>query len=405
MRYIKRYIMRCVAILAAAALVAMASAPAAAASPPLTFNDVSTVPWAEPAIAFLAAQGVVKGVSASAFAPDQPVTAEQVVTFLARLFPSAAAQPTVTLPGVASWAQAAVHWASQHGIIPDLRAFDPTAPAPRAEVVTWVVQALGLPTASAPAPSFGDAAAIPPADAAAVGAAQADGLVVGDANGNFDPAASVTRAQLALILLRAEEALALDAGTPAQAPYAWQSGSASLLAGTATTGSATLPAGAITAGRLSGGTSSGTGGGTTTGASGSADFVEAAGVGAGTLATASGRVPFLWQQPTATTPGGLWLYPAAATAPIAYTYTAPGATGAVQVTAASGLAANLGAGETLTVQPPVGAGGTETATATVTLGAAAGGTTLSLAYSGPALPTAVLIATETAAAAADVTAP
>ncbi len=386
--------MRYTAWLAIAALVALlgpplapaAAAAAAPAAPPLAFADVSGVSWAEPAIAFLAAQGVVKGVSATSFAPDEAVDGETAVTFLARLFPSSNAQPATALAGVAAWAQASVTWAEANGVIASPAAFQPTQPAPRAQVVEWVVKALGLSTASAPAPSFNDAASIPPADADAVGAAQADGLVVGDANGNFNPSAPVTRAQLALILLRAEEALALNAGTPASAPYSWQASGTSLLAGTATTGTDTLPIGAVSAGRLTGATGT------------AADFAKSAGVGAGTLVTGSTRVPFLWQEPTASAPGGLWLYAAGASSPIAYAYTAPAADGTVQVTAASTLAASLGGGETLTVQ--LGGSGTpETASASVTLGSAAGGSSLTLQYSGPALPTAVLVATETAAAA------
>jgi hypothetical protein len=368
-------------------------AAAAATTPtaPVPFNDVGGDTWAVPAIALLAGEGVVKGVATATFAPDQPVTEEQAVTFLSRLFPASGATPDHALPGVDAWAQAAVAWAEAQGVVDNPSAFAPIAAAPRAQVVAWVVRALGLQSATVPPSTFADAASIPPQYAAAVDVAQADGLVVGDTNGDFLPSSPVTRAQVAVILLRAEEALALDVATPTSAAYAWQDGATALLSGTATTGSDTLPIGAITAGRL-----------TSPGGAFAADFAEAAGIGAGTLVTTSGgqttRTTFLWQEPTSTAPGGLWLYAGAAA--VAYGYTAP-QSGTVQVSAASALATTLGAGESLAITSGA-ASGTESATATVSLGQAAGGATLTLTYAGPTLPTGALIATETAAAAASV---
>ena len=377
------------AVTTLALLAAIAPPVRAAAQVPIPFTDVSTVSWAEPAIGLLAAQGVVKGVAQETFDPQAPVTGESMVTLLARLFPTTAGAAATPIPGVDAWAQASVAWARQTGIITDLSAFAPTAPAPRAEVVAWVVQALGLGGQTSSAPTFADAASIPPQFASAVGTARADGLVVGDSNGNFTPLAPVTRAETAVILLRAEEALALGAA-PTQTPFNWSTGAASLLAGTAATGTDTLPVGAVTAARLS----------STDGAF-AADFADAAGIGAGTLVTTaagqSTRTPFIWQDPTTSTPGGLWLF--AGQSMLAYSFTATPA--AVTVTAASALAASLGAGETMTLQPGEAAS-TETATATVSLGTSVGGATLNLTYSGPAIPPGPLIATETAAAAASV---
>jgi hypothetical protein len=393
----RRFRLLAAAPLAAALVASGPSALAAVPAPPVPFSDVGGVPWATPAIGLLVAQGAVKGVAPDAFAPALPVTQEQAVTFLARLFPDTATAPAQPLPGVDAWAQASVAWAEAHGVVSDPGAFAPTAAAPRAQVVAWVVRALGLADATAPAPTFADAAAIPARYAADVGAAQADGLVVGDPSGNFRPLDPVTRAEVAVILLRAEEALAAGAGAAAPAPFAWQVGPgpsslADVLTGTALTGSHALPAGTVNAGRFTG-----------AGGSFAADFAEAGGVGAGTLVSTSAgqstRTPVLWREPGGGAPGALWLYYPGSADPLVYTFTVTA--GSVQVTAASDLAAALVAGETLATAGGASAG-TETATASLTVGPAAGGGALALAYSGPEIPAGMLIATETAAVAAKV---
>lgn len=298
------------------------SAPAAAAAgalpQPSAFADLAVARWAEPAVVLLAAQGVVKGVSPSSFAPAAPLTGEQAITFLSRIFPGAGVStpPSETPNGVDPWALSAVEWAEGTGIIQHPTAFRPRVPAPRAQVVAWLVRALGL-TGSATA-TFSDAAAIPPQYAAAVGVAQSDGLVQGDPNGNFDPAAPMTRAQMAVILVRAERALAFArAGTPALFNWGYVQGSASqpIATGTVQAGSTSLPIGTIDAGVVQ-----------TRDGRMQERYVLARGIGAGTLRVTRGGatldIPVVWRAPANLQDGRLWLFMPGSAGPAGYSYAA-----------------------------------------------------------------------------------
>lgn len=368
----------------AAASAAAASAP----QPPVPFTDLDGVSWALPSVAALTAQGVIHGVSATSFAPGQPLTAEAALTFLSRLFPDSSSAPATPLPGVDSWAQAAMAWALGKGLIGDATVAAATKPAARADVVNWTVRALGLLGSNPPQPTFTDDAGIPQGDVAAVGTAQADGLVVGDGSGAFLPASPITRAQMAVILRRAEQVLAIQPGMAA--PFSWQGGLSAgamqtLIDGTATAGSARLPAGTVSGGHLV----------STTGGF-AANYLMTGSTGAGSLTITSGglatRVPFLWEEPNATTPGVLWLYTGANVA--AFTLTLSG--GTVKVKPASAATQAWAGTETLALQVT---GDSETAagSAQVTLGTVA--ETMQFAYDGPVLPVGALAASEVAAVA------
>ena len=192
-------------------------------SPPsfVPFSDLGGATWAEPAIGLLSVQGVVHGYPNGTFGPGESLSAEAAVTMLWHIFvPAGAASAAGPIPGVASWAVPAVAWAEAHRVIlhPDRFGGIAGFPAPRDQVAAWVVRTLGL-TGTA-APTFDDAAAIPSGYAAAVGIAQADGVVAGGPNGNFHPSEPVTRAQMAALLVSAERADALAGAS--SAPISWQ---------------------------------------------------------------------------------------------------------------------------------------------------------------------------------------
>jgi hypothetical protein len=283
------------------------AAPALAAGPglpaPSSFGDLGEAPWAAPSVVLLAAQGVVQGVSPTSFAPDAPLTAEQAITFLSRIFPGTlSGAPSQPPSGVDPWAQAAVDWAIGSDVIQNPQALQPTLPAPRAQVVAWLVRALGL-SGSTP-PTFGDAADIPAQYAAEVGVAQADGLVQGDPQGDFDPSDPITRAQMAVILVRAERVLASgQAGTPGLFNWAYVQGSASqpLASGTVRTASAAMRIGVVETGSVQ-----------TQDGLIRASYVVSHGEGAGTLsvtrAGATATLPFAWKAPEGLQDGTLWIF-------------------------------------------------------------------------------------------------
>lgn len=372
-----------VSILPLACLVA---APASAAGltlpPPTAFDDLGGVPWATPSIVLLQAEDVVQGVSPTAFAPDAVLTAEQAVTLLARIFPGTLSSPPAGPPaGVDPWAVGAVEWAEGREIVAHPSAFDALAPTPRAQAVAWTVRALGLATNPNATPTFADAGAIPPQYAPEVAAAQADGLVSGEGNGDFDPASPLTRAQMAVLLVRAERFLALgQTSAPNPTLFDWTASqgtvSRALATGTVVSGSAALPAATLHATTVR-----------TQNGSVVEDAVSSRGFGAGTLSTESGGVTsdwtFLWRSPTATQSGDVWVFtPAAPDGTQGFTYLT---NGQPQLTTFQGTRPT--GGLTGDGQVALGVASTnETITATICPGPdGCAGSTVSEVYDGPTI--------------------
>ena len=283
----------------------------AQAGEPSPFQDMAAVPWAAPDVALLYHEGIAHGTSSTTFSPNLSLTEEQTLVFLYHFFPHNTVS-SAAYPGVDTWAQSAVGWAFRRGIVAEPGAFQATVPAPRAQVVTWTVRALDIPTAGAPAPTFNDAAHIPVAYSVYVGAAQADGLVVGGPSGNFHPLEPITRAQMAALLVKAQYVLARQTSPPLVS-FSWQAPAVS---------SATYSGGGWV------GTASGvlndaaTAGHLTLGPAGAASlsmqetFVAWNGYGEATysLSNASGQVSTLWLfydepgQGTGHAQGTVWLY-------------------------------------------------------------------------------------------------
>ena len=232
-------------------LALLMSTPAfAQAGEPSPFQDMASVPWAAPDVALLYHEGIAHGTGTTTFSPSLSLTGEQTLVFLYHFFPHSSVS-AAAYPGVDTWAQSAVGWAFRRGIVADPGAFQATVPAPRAQVVTWTVRALAIPTAGAPAPTFNDAAHIPVAYSVYVGAAQADSLVVGGPGGNFHPMEPITRAQMAALLVKAQYVLARQTSPPL-ASFSWQAPSVSSAAysGGGWVGTANLALGTVTAGHL-----------------------------------------------------------------------------------------------------------------------------------------------------------
>jgi hypothetical protein len=170
------------------------------------FRDLAPTPWATAAVAVLAAQGVVKGVAPGRFAPAVTVSRETLAVMLARLF---ALQGSSPLPfrdrgQVSPWARRGVAAAIAAGILNGVGhgRLLPRAPLDRAEAVTMLARAFHL-TSRGTLP-YRDAAAIPSWARAATAALTRAGIVAGFPDGRFEPGAHLTRAELAVLLARAE---------------------------------------------------------------------------------------------------------------------------------------------------------------------------------------------------------
>jgi len=183
----------------------------------LKFRDVPATSWAFPDVTMLASAGVLRGETLGAFRPTLPVTREQAGATLARLL----ALPAATLPLVRDGAsisptlRADLARAVAAGILRGTTTglLEPWAPLSRAAAAALIARAFHVPAAKG-RPPFLDAGAIPAYATGYVTALHADGIVDGDAQGDFLPRRDVTRAEWAALLLRAIAALGGAQGTP-----------------------------------------------------------------------------------------------------------------------------------------------------------------------------------------------
>ena len=146
--------------------------------------------WAREEIDFVSARELVNGMSDSIYAPNNSTTRAQLWTILAR-------QNDADLNGGNTWYEKAQLWSKNKGISDGT---EPNAAINRAQMVTMLWRTMGQPAAGGAA-NFTDV----PADsyyAQAVAWAVESGITAGVGGGRFDPAATCTRAQIAVFLAR-----------------------------------------------------------------------------------------------------------------------------------------------------------------------------------------------------------
>lgn len=126
----------------------------------LPFTDVSPTAWYAGTVAAALQDGLVTGVDATQFAPNRPVTREQMAVLVARMLALQGSSSTVSDPGqiagllapfadagsIDNWAAPAVATMIQDGIMNGrtVDRFDPQATATRAEAAVLLVRALGM---------------------------------------------------------------------------------------------------------------------------------------------------------------------------------------------------------------------------------------------------------------------
>ena len=174
-----------------------------------TFNDIAGH-WGEPFIFEAGCQGIVQGYPDGSFNPDRPITRAEFVVMLAGLFQWGDAEATISfsdLAGREHWAGQAIAQAAAAGIVsgyPDGR-FEPEATITRAEMAVMIARALGLGADAGATASFADDADIPAWAKSAVGSIHRLGIVIGRGGNNFAPDGAATRAEAAVMLLRAAD--------------------------------------------------------------------------------------------------------------------------------------------------------------------------------------------------------
>ena len=171
-----------------------------------------TSDWAHEGIDFAIERGLMNGVDTNLFAPEETMNRGMFVTVLWRLegMPAAAENATFSDVPAGTWYSEAVAWAQSEGIVKGIEEgrFDPTGEITREQMATILYRhALSkqLPTERGDLTRFADSGAVSPWAAEGVCWAEKHGILQGSDEGDgllLMPAAALTRAQAAAILMR-----------------------------------------------------------------------------------------------------------------------------------------------------------------------------------------------------------
>lgn len=171
------------------------------------FRDLDSTHWASDYVQYLVAQGAISGYSDGTFRPSDNVTRAQFAKMLIGAMGwefQVPTSPTFTDVGADQWAYAYIETAVAHGVISGYSdgTFRPNNTVTRAQVAKMIVQARNWSLDGETGTSFSDIAY---GDWAYNYAdiASAAGVMNGYSDGTFRPYASATRAQIAKILASA----------------------------------------------------------------------------------------------------------------------------------------------------------------------------------------------------------
>jgi len=181
------------------------------------FDDYEGVQWAVDAIEKLAGKGILGGIGQGKFAPKSNVTHIEALAMVLRLTGDDSKANTLgktvhpQYHGVMPlWGYGYIYVAIEKGILlpEELNGFNPNQPAKRHEIAKYIIRAMGetdeaLDNMDADL-DFKDASAIPDDSVGYVYLASKLNIMVGDNNNKFNPNEPVTRAQMAVLLDRAE---------------------------------------------------------------------------------------------------------------------------------------------------------------------------------------------------------
>lgn len=182
---------------------------AGASVEPSELTDISGH-WAKSDIETLVRAGVVAGYPDGTFRPDDPVTRAEFVKLLVkalRLEPSAPGAGKFFDDTLGHWAEGYIATVYARGVVEGYseHLFGPDDPVTREQMAAMVARATDLPVPVTwdLAARFSDHSSISDWASAAVAAAIEAGVMKGDEEGTFRPGAFATRAEAAVVLLRA----------------------------------------------------------------------------------------------------------------------------------------------------------------------------------------------------------
>ncbi|MFC4306699.1 S-layer homology domain-containing protein [Cohnella boryungensis] len=164
--------------------------------------------WAEASIKEAAAQGIIGGYIDGTFKPKGEVTRAEFAVMLARMLKlqgNGAALGFTDKDNIGAWAKQGIAQVVQAGIVKGYGdgSFKPNEKISRAEMVTMIANALGIAKSTSTATGFADDSEIPAWAKAAVAATQENNIVQGVNGNKFAPTQTATRAEAAVVLLKA----------------------------------------------------------------------------------------------------------------------------------------------------------------------------------------------------------
>lgn len=172
------------------------------------FNDMDKYGWAEEYVHILAARGVTTGIGENSFNPEGTVTRAQFAAFIARalgLEAKSSANPFSDVKG-GQWFTEAIIAAAESGIIQGdgKGSFMPDQTVTREQMAVMIMRAYELKMGKykAAAADFADMDSVSSYAKDGVSAAKALGIISGTGSGNFDPTGNAIRAASAKMIVK-----------------------------------------------------------------------------------------------------------------------------------------------------------------------------------------------------------
>ena len=200
MRNLKRF----GALLLSLVLSLSLAVPAFAAVDDTGFSDVDADAWYAEAVMYCREHNLMAGIGNNQFAPENSLTRAQFATVLYRIegTPAVSGTDTFTDTPDGSWYSDAVLWVSQQSLITGYGGglFGPNAPVSREQMTAILWRYAGSPAAEGAA-DYNDEATIASYAAAAVDWASINNIVAPLSTGVFAPKSNATRAHVAAALM------------------------------------------------------------------------------------------------------------------------------------------------------------------------------------------------------------
>lgn len=177
------------------------------------FTDIEANAWYVDGVKYAVENGLMNGVSATEFAPEETLTRAMLVTILYRLAgepKDAEAKVAFTDVKEGDWFYDAVAWAVKADVAKGTSetTFDPEAPVTREQLATFLWRYVGEPESEQSLGAFADNTMVSDFAYTAMQWAVENKIVNGKEDNKLDPIGNATRAEIAIIFMRAEKVLA-----------------------------------------------------------------------------------------------------------------------------------------------------------------------------------------------------